>query len=54
MSLLGLPFLTNKLTERYNRASNMRKHGIATHYTSNIDKIKNMYTTSIQKCKILN
>jgi hypothetical protein len=53
MSSLGLKFLTNKYIERYKRAENMRKHGMATHYTSDIDKIKNLYTYSINNCKNL-
>ena len=53
MSSLGLKFLTNKYIERYKRAENMRKQGMATHYTSDIDKIKTLYTDGINNCNSL-
>lgn len=53
MSSLGLKFLINKTTERYKRSANMRKHGIARHYTTDVSKIEATYRTSINKCKVL-
>jgi hypothetical protein len=45
MNYLGLPFVINKLTERYKRNEQMRKLGMNVHYTQNVDDIKSMYTT---------
>jgi hypothetical protein len=53
MSSLGLKFLINKITERYKRAANMRKHGIATHYTTDVTKIETTFRNSINTCKVL-
>ena len=53
MSSLGLPFLTNKLTERYKRADVMRKYGLATHYTDEISKIENIYNTHLNTCTVI-
>jgi hypothetical protein len=53
MSYLGLNFLKKKFIERYKRAESMRKHGMAIHYTSDINKIKNLYTNCINNCKNL-
>jgi Glycosyl transferase family 2 len=53
MSSLGLKFLINKITERYKRAANMRKHGIARHYTTDVTKIETTYRNSINTCKVL-
>jgi len=43
MSSLGLPFLENKMRLRYNRTHKMRKLRMATHYTTDIKKVKKMY-----------
>jgi glycosyltransferase involved in cell wall biosynthesis len=53
MSILGLNFLTNKLTKRYERNEKMRLKGWNIHYTQDIEKIKNIYKTSINNCNIL-
>jgi glycosyltransferase involved in cell wall biosynthesis len=44
MNYLGLPFLINKLTERYKRNEQMRKLGMNVHYTQNVDDIEKRYT----------
>lgn len=54
MYILGLKFLTNKFIKRYERSEKMRQFGMATHYMSDTEKIKNLYKDSINKCKILN
>ena len=51
MSSLGLPFLTNKLTERYKRAGKMREHGMAFHYKSDKEEIETMYSSLLSSCK---
>ena len=53
MSILGLPFLTNKLIERYNRSHDMRKKGWSTHYTDDKIKINTMYKNAIENCNLL-
>ena len=53
MAFLGLTFLTNKLTERYKRAEYMRKFNMATHYTEDVDKIKELFTNYLNNCKML-
>ena len=53
MSTLGLQFLINKQTKRYERNEKMRLKGLNTHYMQDIDKIKEMYKNSIKKCNIL-
>jgi len=53
MSSLGLPFLTNKLTERYKRAGVMRTYGLATHYTDELYKIEEIYKTHLNTCKLI-
>jgi hypothetical protein len=52
MSMLGLNFLINKTTKRYERSEKMRSMGLATHYTNNIYKIKEIYINSINNCNI--
>jgi hypothetical protein len=53
MSTLGLNFLINKLTKRYERSEKMRLKGWCVHYTQDIDRITNLYTNSIENCNIL-
>lgn len=53
MSSLGLPFLTNKLTERYKRAEKMRSHGMAFHYKSDKSEIETMYASLLSSCKMM-
>jgi len=52
MSILGLNFLINKLTKRYERSEEMRLRGWCVHYTKDINKIKETYKNSIDNCKI--
>jgi glycosyltransferase involved in cell wall biosynthesis len=54
MSCLGLPFLKNKLVERYKRNEKMRTKGWNIHYTQDLEEIEKMYTTNITNCKIIN
>lgn len=49
MSSLGLPFLIKKNTTRYNRAREMRKFRMATHYTKNTRKIRKEYNKKLRK-----
>jgi hypothetical protein len=51
MDMLGLSFITNKMVQRYARSALMRRHKMSTHYTNNIEAIKNKYMTSLNKCK---
>jgi hypothetical protein len=53
MYILGLPFLINKLTIRYERNEKMRLKGWNIHYHQDIDKIKEFYTNSINNCNII-
>jgi glycosyltransferase involved in cell wall biosynthesis len=53
MEYLGLDFYTNKMINRYNRAYEMQKIGLATHYTNNIDEIQNRYMDILTNSSIL-
>jgi glycosyltransferase involved in cell wall biosynthesis len=54
MSILGLNFLINKFTKRYERSEKMRRlKGWCIHYTLDIDKIKEIYKNSIDNYNIL-
>jgi ribosome-associated toxin RatA of RatAB toxin-antitoxin module len=53
MSTLGLNYLINKQIKRYERNEKMRLKGWNTHYTQDIDKIKEMYKNSMDNCNIL-
>jgi len=53
MSNLGLPFLINKMKNRYKRSSLMRSKGLAFHYTKDEEKIKNNYNKLLKESKIL-
>jgi len=53
MSILGLNFLINKLTARYERSAKNRSKGMSTHYSNDIEKIKEIYRKSIANCKNL-
>ena len=50
---LGLPYLIDKMIKRYERSIEMRKRGLATHYTSNVTEITNRYNTALHNSKIL-
>ena len=39
MCYLGLNFILNKMLKRYERSIEMRKHGMATHYMNDKEKI---------------
>lgn len=54
MSLLGEAYLINKITKRYERSEKMRKDGLCTHYTDDINKIKNWYNIVLTNCKKFN
>ena len=53
MCLLGLPFFTNKLTERYKRNEKMRKKGLNYHYIQDTAQIELMYRSSLDNCNFL-
>jgi hypothetical protein len=53
MSYLGLNFLTNKYIERYKRATNMRKFGMAIHYTNDTSEIECRYRHKLHTCKLI-
>jgi hypothetical protein len=54
MSIMGLPFLKNKMIERYKRNEKNRQVGMCVHYTTNIEQIEQMYISSINNSKLLN
>ena len=47
MHFLGLEFLKNKYTLCYHRSNNMRKQGLAVHYTDNVDNITSQYNDKL-------
>ena len=54
MSFLGLPFYTRKTIDRYTRAQEMQKLGMATHYTNNITVINSEYNQRLMNSQTLN
>ena len=54
MSFLGLPFYTRKTIDRYNRAREMQRHGMATHYTDNLNTINTEYNQRLTNSQTLN
>lgn len=53
LNFLGLEYLINKITQRYNRSIDAQKSGMSTHYTNDINKIKNNYNNKLKNAKIL-
>lgn len=51
MDFMGLPFLINKITQRYNRTEELRKLGFAWHYTDNCDVISSRYYNALHTCE---
>ena len=51
MSILGIPFITNKMKKRHERAKLMQSKGFASHYTDDYDKTKNYYNEMLNKSK---
>ena len=51
MSFVGLAFIVNKMKQRYERSSDMRKMGYSIHYTNNITKITKIYLSLLSKSK---
>jgi hypothetical protein len=49
MSYLGLPFITKKYVERYERNNEMRKTGTNMHYTNDISDIENRYNNALNQ-----
>ena len=54
MSFLGLPFYKRKTIERYERAHQMQRLGMATHYTDDANKIANEYNERLASSLVLN
>jgi ribosome-associated toxin RatA of RatAB toxin-antitoxin module len=48
MSYLGLKFIINKITKRYERSEKMREKGKCHHYTNSVEKIKNTYIKKLE------
>ena len=53
MNVLGLPFFTQKMIQRFNRSHEMRKRNMSTHYTNDIELITNKYTSYLNDSKLL-
>jgi len=53
MEGIGLEYLKNKMIKRYERSTEMRKHGMSTHYTNDLNKISKYYINSFENCNIL-
>jgi glycosyltransferase involved in cell wall biosynthesis len=53
MDWLGLPYKINKMKLRYERTFQMRKYGLAVHYTDNIEEITRQFNERLQKSKDL-
>jgi len=53
MSSLGLPFLIDKMINRYKRSALNRSKGWSIHYTNDIEKIKKNYNKYLTNSKVL-
>jgi glycosyltransferase involved in cell wall biosynthesis len=53
MSMLGLPFLIQKMKKRYERSEIIRSIGLATHYTDNASKVEEEYKLLLKQSIIL-
>jgi hypothetical protein len=53
LNFLGLEYLINKITQRYNRSHEARTGGMSIHYTNNINKIKKNYNDKLKIAKSL-
>jgi hypothetical protein len=49
MNLLGIPYLINRYIKAFLRSKDDRNKGMATHYTDNINSIKERYYSSYRK-----
>ena len=54
MAYLGLPYIINKITERYKRSKEMQKQKLSIHYTDDVNKITNKYNNMLNESKLLN
>jgi len=52
MNYLGLDYLINKLTKRYQRNEKMRQQGANTHYTDNVQEITDRYNNALNNFHI--
>lgn len=48
MSMLGLPYIIDKMVKRYERSEVMRSMRLATHYINDIDKIREHYMEQLR------
>jgi len=48
MAYLGLPFIVNKMKQRYQRSAEMRLQGMSIHYTNDVERITKDYTTLLE------
>lgn len=51
MDWLGLEYKQNKMKVRFERTKEMQKLGMATHYTNDMEKVKNNYKNNVIKAK---
>jgi glycosyltransferase involved in cell wall biosynthesis len=53
MNILGLPFFTKKMIQRFNRSHEMRKINMSTHYMEDSELIAQKYKTHLDNSKVL-
>ncbi len=53
MAFLGLPYIINKITERYKRSKEMQKQNYSIHYTDDVNKITSKYNKMLNESEIL-
>jgi hypothetical protein len=53
MAFLGLPYIINKITERYKRSKEMQKQNYSIHYTDDVNKITAKYNKMLNESKII-
>jgi hypothetical protein len=54
MAFLGLPYIINKITERYKRSKEMQKQNYSVHYTDDVNKITAKYNKMLNESEIMN
>ncbi len=54
MAFLGLPYIINKITERYKRSKEMQKQNYSIHYTDDVSKITDKYNKMLNESKVIN
>ena len=53
MNMLGLPFFTQKILQRYERSMSDRKFGMSIHYIDNVQEIEKRYADALKSSSLI-